>query len=128
MSIAPLTHARSIAPSLTALLALAMPKCPLCAMALLSAFGIELRAIAPVTIALIGVSVLLIAIRRSSLVPVLIAAAGGICAIAGRFSLDAPLLFHAGVLAIAGAAVFNAIALRRLSCACVARREKIAPG
>lgn len=118
MSIAPATPARSIAPSLAALLALAMPKCPLCAMALLSAFGIELRAITPVTIALIVMSVLLIAIRRSSFVPVLIATAGAISAIGGRYVFDLPLLFHAGVLTIVGAAVFNSIALRKRCAEC----------
>lgn len=118
MSIVPATPARSIAPSLAALLALAMPKCPLCAMALLSAFGIELRAIAPVTIALIAVSVLLIAIRHSSLTPVLVAVAGAVCAIGGRYVLDLPLLFHAGVLTIVGAAIFNSIALRKRGAEC----------
>lgn len=119
MSIAPVTHPRgSIAPSFTALLALAMPKCPLCAMALLSAFGIELRAVAPVTVALIVLSVVLIGMRRSSVTPVLVAAAGAICAVAGRFVLDLPLLFHAGVLTIVAAAVFNSIALRRRGAHC----------
>src|SRR5215212_8276877 len=99
--------------SFTALAALAMPKCPLCAIALFSAFGLELRAIAPVTIALIVVPVVALALRRASIAVPLVAAGGAAAAIAGRFLVDRPMLFHAGVLAILAAAAVNTIALRR---------------
>ena len=55
--------------------------------------------------------------RRLAL-PVLIAAAGAICAIGGRYAFDVPMLFHAGVLTIVGAAIFNSIALRRRGAEC----------
>ena len=113
------TARSSFAPSLAALLALAMPKCPLCAIALLSAFGIELHAVAPVTVALILGPVIAIALRRSSKWPPLLALAGALCALAGRFVADVPLLFHVGVGAIVvGAAANYVLALRRKCAGC----------
>ena len=50
--------------------------------------------------------------------PVLIASIGALCAIGGRFVFDVPLLFHAGVLTIVGAAVSNGMALRRCGTHC----------
>jgi hypothetical protein len=107
----------TVVPSVTALLALALPKCPLCAIALLSAFGIELHATIPVMIALVVLPPMLIFIRRSSWLPPVIAAGGALCALAARFAFDRPLLFHAGVVAIVVSAVLNYVALRR-RCEC----------
>jgi len=99
--------------SFAALLALVMPKCPLCGIALFSALGIELRIIAPVTIALIVIPVLMIAIRHVSVVVPLAAASGAALAIAGRFIVERPVLFHAGVIAVVAMALLNSILLRR---------------
>jgi hypothetical protein len=99
--------------SLAALLALVMPKCPLCGIALFSALGIELRFIAPVTIALIVIPVLMMALRHVSVIVPLAAAVGAAVAISGRFILDVPFLFHAGVIAVIAMAVLNTILLRR---------------
>jgi hypothetical protein len=99
--------------SFTALAALVMPKCPLCAVAVFSALGLELPMVAPVTIGLLVVPVVALALRNASVSVPLIAAAGAAVAIAGRFLIDQPLLFHAGVLAIFAVAVVNIIALRR---------------
>ena len=120
MSIPVASPARHAAVSLPALLALVMPKCPLCAMALFSALGIELRAVAPLTIALIVTPALLIASRRASALALVIAFAGAAAALAGRFAFDRPLLFHAGVAALVAAAVINAVALRRQCDHCAA--------
>jgi hypothetical protein len=100
-------------PSFAALLALVMPKCPLCGIALFSALGIELRFIAPVTIALIIIPVLMIALRHVSVLVPLAAAAGAAVAISGRFILELPFLFHAGVVAVIAMALLNTILLRR---------------
>jgi len=100
-------------PSFAALLALVMPKCPLCGIALFSALGIELRFMAPVTIALIVIPVLMIALRHVSMLVPLAAAAGAALAIAGRFIFDVPFLFHAGVIAVIAMALLNTILIRR---------------
>ena len=111
MSIAPLSPARNAAvPSLIAVIALAMPKCPLCAIALLSALGIEARPGMPLTVALIVTPVLLIAWQRVSRAALLVATLGAVAALAG--------LFHLGVMAIFGAALWNAIVARRQCAAC----------
>lgn len=112
----------SIARPLTtvaALVPLVMPKCPLCAMALFAALGIEARAIAPVTIALIALPVVAAVLRHSSIAIPLIACVGAVAAIGGRFVGDEPLLFHAGVLAVVGASVVNTVLIRRRCRKCV---------
>lgn len=106
----------SFVPSLAALLALAMPKCPLCAIALLSALGIEVHAVAPVTVALIVGPVVMVAWRRSSKWPPLLALAGAACALTGRYLADLPLLFHVGVGAIVVAAALNYLLALRHKC------------
>jgi hypothetical protein len=118
MSIAPAAPVRNtVVSSLFALLALTMPKCPLCAIALLSAFGIELHAPAAVTVAFVVTPAVVLFFRRSSWLPVAIAVAGAACALAARFVFDRPLLFHAGVIAVVAAAALNYVALRR-RCEC----------
>lgn len=107
--------------SLAALLALVMPKCPLCGIALFSALGIELRFIGPVTIALIVIPVLLMTLRHVSAIVPLAAALGAALAISGRFVFELPLLFHAGVIAVIALAVLNTILLRRQCRQCVLR-------
>jgi uncharacterized membrane protein YdfJ with MMPL/SSD domain len=74
--------------SITALAALAMPKCPLCVIGLLPAL-------------------VAIAVTRSSWWQPAAALAGAGCAIAGRFVVDVPLLFHAGVLVIVAASLLR---------------------
>jgi hypothetical protein len=114
MSIAsPPAVRHSVASSLPALLALAMPKCPMCAIALLSAFGIELHASAPVTIALILAPAALLALWHASRLATAVAGIGAAGAIAGRFLFDVPLLFHGGAVVIVAAVVLNYVTLRR---------------
>ena len=113
MSIRFVSPVRNASASFLALLALAMPKCPLCAIALFSALGIELHAAAPITIGFTVTAVLLIAIRRVSTVALLIGIIGSAAATAGLLAGGRPVLFHAGVAAVVVAAVINAIAIRR---------------
>jgi hypothetical protein len=118
MTIAPAAPVRNtVVSSLSALLALAMPKCPLCAIALFAAFGIELHAATPVTVAFVVTPAAVIFLRRSSWLPVAIAVTGAACALLARFVFDRPLLFHAGVIAVVAAAALNYVALRR-RCEC----------
>jgi len=92
-----------IAPTLLALGALAVPKCPLCAIALFSALGIELHSFAPVTLALVAVPPLMI--WRRSRIAFAIATFGAAVALLG---MKTPLLFHGGVLMIVGASLAGA--------------------
>ena len=84
-----------------------MPKCPLCVIGLLPALGIELPFLGPLTIAMIAAAVIAIAVTRSSWWQPSAALAGAGCAIAGRFVVDVPLLFHAGVLVIVAASLLR---------------------
>jgi len=103
----------TVAASTTAVLTLVMPKCPLCAAALLAALGIEARWLGAMMGALLAASVVLIVVRRSPAWVVALAVVGAGVAIVARLVSPLPLLFHAGVALLVLAAIAGG---RRPSC------------
>ena len=100
-----------------------LPKCALCAAAYGSALGalglspaVHTRVIEPllaiaVAASLVMVSVL--AVRRRDFVTPIVSAAGAVLVLAGRFSLERPLVTALGAALMVGAALANAALCRK---------------
>lgn len=98
--------------------ALLLPKCALCAAAYGSALGalglspvLHSRVIEPLLAAAVAASVVTVgflAVRRRDFVTPIVSAAGAVLVLAGRYSLERPLVTALGAALMLGAALANA--------------------